>query len=349
MGYRFSPLETSSFMCSLKIKQATLALLLVFCWTTGYAGIAEIRIRSSPDLETVRPLKDPVKISLTAFDLNGNKAEGTSFNIRLEAPTPGTYFSTDFPLVEGTDLIKMQLPATRGEVSWGYIFPIRGTYRLEVNASNEQGGRFKKVFSIKINENRNKLFFLISLLVCLFVLGILAGRWFSTPGNKDILVIAFFLSFGFVTEARAFSESPDLNEPHAEMNATLKVTSPRVGQLSQIRWRLYAPDGNKAVSAKLTLAVTQIEKDRKLFYLKDIPTKGEFSLSLQFTDASQHRVNAIAQFGDQRSVMAEKIVSVKSPDPPREKLIGVVLFFVLVTGLGLIVGRISRRRIRPHA
>ncbi len=72
-------------------------------------------------------------------DAVGKTLEGTRFHIRLYAPPPGRFLSTDYPLVEKTLLIEMDLVAAQGAAIWEYVFPIRGVYRLEVAASNGTG------------------------------------------------------------------------------------------------------------------------------------------------------------------------------------------------------------------
>ncbi|MGH7772187.1 MAG: hypothetical protein ACREQA_08095 [Candidatus Binatia bacterium] len=116
------------------------------------------------------------------MDSDQKLAEGTIFKIRLYAPTPGWPFSTDFPLVEGSRLIEMELPAFRGSVGWEYVFPIRGIYRLEVTAIDERREEVKKVFNFAIRENRLKLLYLGCFVVVLFLFGVMAGRLFT---NRD--------------------------------------------------------------------------------------------------------------------------------------------------------------------
>jgi len=106
-------------------------------------------------------------------------------HIRLVAPAPGRFFSTDFPVIEGTQLLDMELPVRQGRATWEYVFPIRGVYRLEVRATGEEGTEIERVFDLEIRENRIKLFYLAIFALALFVFGFMAGRLF-TGGKRGL-------------------------------------------------------------------------------------------------------------------------------------------------------------------
>ena len=147
------------------------------------AEVRTVRLETFPSLDQARPLSDPVKIILSVLDSNGKPLEHGRLNIRLIAPPPGWLLSTDLPLVEGTDLLEMNLPVSQGRVSWEYVFPIRGIYRLEVSALGEEAKEVKSVFEIGIKENRMKLFYLGIFVAALFLFGFMAGRLF-TPYHR---------------------------------------------------------------------------------------------------------------------------------------------------------------------
>ena len=77
--------------------------------------------------------------------------------IVLDAPKPGTFLSTDFPLVEGSRLLELVLPLRRGRAEWKYLFPIRGNYRLSVNFVAADGQGTNKDFPIPVLEERQEV------------------------------------------------------------------------------------------------------------------------------------------------------------------------------------------------
>ncbi|TAK05775.1 hypothetical protein EPO44_06350 [bacterium] len=163
-----------------------LALFLCLSFLAGVGRVqaedGEIRIQTTPMLEEVRPLVEPVRIALAVLDSRGMPVRHGRLHIRLVAPQPGRLFSTDFPLVEGTPLLEMDFPIAQGGAAWEYVFPIRGIYRLEVRATGADGKEIARVFELGVKENRMKLFYLGSFMAGLFFLGFIAGRLFTAGG-----------------------------------------------------------------------------------------------------------------------------------------------------------------------
>lgn len=166
---------------------AQLALILcltLFSWAgSARAGQGEIRLETVPSLDEVRPLSDPVRTVLTVLDGEGKALKQGRVRIRLDAPAPGRLFSTDFPLVEGSRLMDMELPVSDGRVEWEYVYPVRGRYRLEVGAIDGEGKVIQRAFEMGIRENRLKLLYLGGFVAVLFFFGFMAGRLFTARGQ----------------------------------------------------------------------------------------------------------------------------------------------------------------------
>ena len=287
----------------------------------------------------LRPLKDSANITIDLERVGERPRGPVDLSIRLTAPPPGTLVSTDFPLIEGTRLIEMNLANVTGALSWNYLFPIRGVYRLDVTATDEQGRRLERSFSLQVRENRAKTAFLAGFVVALFILGFIAGRIFSAPtGVAGVLMIA--LLYGAGTSWSLGAESARA----AGLNGELAVTPPRVGHPSTIRWRGVDPGSGESVPATVTLRVVQLEKGREIFRLNRVPTRGALDLAFHFIDASPHRVSAVAttRGGRQRTEIAQT-VAVASATPSFGVRVRPVVLFMLAVLAGLVAGRISKR------
>ncbi len=136
-------------------------------------------MQSFPLLTQARPLAEPVRTVLIILDSNGRALKKGTAHIRLIAPAPGRFFSTDFPLVEGSELLEMDLPILQGRAAWEYVFPIRGHYRLEVRAAGEETVEVERVFDLEVKESRVKLLYLAIFAIGLFAFGFIAGRLFT--------------------------------------------------------------------------------------------------------------------------------------------------------------------------
>ena len=129
-----------------------------FCFFSPPLWAEDINIyfKASPRLELLHPYSDPATLTLLVTGADGKPVAQGRVAIRLEAPEPGRFFSTDFPLVEGSRLLDMSLPLRQGRAEWKYLFPIRGQYRLTVEFTAPDGRKATKTFPLAIRENKQK-------------------------------------------------------------------------------------------------------------------------------------------------------------------------------------------------
>lgn len=295
----------------------------------------------SPDTALLRPLKDAARITIDVEGVSEGRRAPVDLSIRLTAPPPGKLVSTDFPLIEGTRLVEMNLPKVPGTLSWSYVFPIRGEYRLDVSATDGQGGRLERSLRLHVGESRAKMAFLGGFVLALFLLGFTAGRIFSAPAAvAAVIVMALLHSPG--SNGGVGADDRQTAGPKGE----LTVAQPRVGAPSVIRWRGTVPGSEKPVPATVTVKVLQIEKGREIFTLDRVPTDGTLDIAFQFTDASSHRV-AVTARGREHETEVARTVEVESPTPPLGIRAWPVLVFSLVVLAGLAAGRASKKRRLP--
>lgn len=288
-------------------------------------------------------MKDSANFTLKLDGAEDRSAGPLDVTVRLTAPPPGKLLSTDFPLIEGTPLIAMDLSGVPGTLSWDYLFPIRGVYRLDVAATDEDRRRWHRTFELRVRESGARAAFLVGFATALFLLGILAGRLFTgVAGRAGLLVIPLLAGVG-VSGSLSSEPRGEIGRAGA-LKHTLTVTAPRAGALSTIRWRGVDDATGKPVPAAVTLKVVQLEKDREVFRLDRLPTDGSLELSFQFTDASPHQVMAIAVTpGQKHEAVTMATVHVDSATPPLRTRIQPVLLFLLAVTAGLAAGRISKR------
>jgi len=306
-------------------------------------GQGAIKVEVTPDTTLLRPLKDAARITIDVEGVGESPGAPVDLFIRLTAPPPGNVVSTDFPLIEGTRLVEMHLAGVSGTLSWDYVFPIRGEYRLDVSATDGQGRRLERSFAYKVRESRMKLALLAGFVAALFLLGFVAGRILSAPAAvAAILAVALLQGAGL---DQGFGSDADRA---IEVKGELAVTPARVGAPSTIRWRATERGSRKPVPATVTVRVLQLEKGREIFTLNRTPTDGTLDFAFQFTDASPHRVvvAATAQ-GRQQAAEVAQTVEVEPVTPPLAIRVWPVLVFSVVVLAGLAAGRISKRRGRP--
>ncbi len=317
---------------SLKFLGANLllaALSLSWLNSTPAADSLNIYFKTAPPIEQVRPFADPVNLSILVTGADGRPLERGSIELRLDAPRAGSWWSTDMPLLEGTRLLELRLPLRQGRANWKYLMPIRGQYRLFVDAVSEDGRRHSQPFEITVGENRYKWIALSGFSLALLFFGFAAGRVFTSARAASIVLLLVCL--GGVEAAMA-----------ADYSAHLDLEAATVGKPSRVHWRLEG--GGENSPAALTLSITHLEKEKIVFAVERLAVAGEFAFDYHFPDGAEYRVTAVAEVPGRGLVNVEKIISVTGVQPPANAMIPALSYFLALIALGLVAGRWSKRR-----
>lgn len=298
-----------------------------------------IYFKSSPSVEHLRPFAQPATLSLLVTAPGGKPVVDGWVEVRLEAPEPQRFFSTDFPLVEGKPLLEMRLPLRVGKTEWRYLFPIRGVYRLTVDYFTAEGKQASKTFSLAISEHATKWYFLGTFILALFGIGVVAGRVFSgvAPWAKGAVTTCVFISAVFLL-------SPAASQAIEEKRyfGSVEIEPASVGQTARVHWRLAGQERPREEKTLLTLAITHLEKEKTVFMVARLLVPGEFSMNFHFVDGADHRIRARAELPGGISVRTERIISVTATEPPATAILPPMLLFLGVIAAGLAAGRWSR-------
>lgn len=307
----------------------------------AWANELNIYFKTSPPLQHLRPFYDPGSLSVLVTSADGKPIAQGWADVRIDAPNPGWFFSTDFPLVEGTRLLEMRLPLRRGRAEWKFLFPVRGEYRLSIDVVTAEGKKASKVFPLEIREHRGKWTFLGLFTLALFALGVVAGRIFTRASPIGESKVAWYLLLpmsGWVFPATLLAQGTGAGT----YVGLLEIDPATVGQPVGVHWRVKG-EGAERSAALLTLTIAHLEKGKTVFSIERLPSIGEFSMNFQFTDGAEYRVTAIAELQGRQPIRTERYVSVSGIEPPAAAMIPAMGFFLAVIAAGLAVGRWSRR------
>jgi hypothetical protein len=135
-----------------------------------------IEIKEGP-VGAVRPDLDTATVEL-AF----SQVPNGSAHIRLRSPETKFFSPTDFPWVEGTELIDATLLIEGGKATFNYMFPIRGDYPMTVELFGENGqslGIHQLVVSMQENpkEVQNAILFVVLLGSFGLLVGFGLSKW----------------------------------------------------------------------------------------------------------------------------------------------------------------------------
>jgi hypothetical protein len=295
-----------------------------------------IHFKTTPRVALLRPFADPIDLSLLVTGADGKPVRSGSVAIRLDAPAPARFFSTDFPRVEGTILNEMRLPLRQGRAGWKFLFPIRGEYRLSVDAVADNGAKTSQIFVIHVRENRQKLWALGGFSAALLVLGFAAGRVFTRAGTGTPLLLAAAL----LVAVPAGSHEPIQSGPSTR---GLEIEPATVGKASLVRWRPLEsrPPG---ATVRLTLSIFHLEKGKTVFAIERIAVGEEWSMKFHFPDGAGYRVTTIAEEQGRPPVRSEQAIAVKGVEPPMKAMVPALSYFLGLIAVGLAVGRWTKRR-----
>ena len=258
--------------------QLLLPVVFLFLGSTAWAEEINIYFKASPRLELLYPYSNPATLTLLVTGADGRPVAQGSLALRLDAPKPGRFFSTDFPHVEGTRLLEMTLPLRQGKAEWKYLFPIRGENLLAVEFIAPDGRKAAKTFSFKVRENKQKWFFLGLFSLALFVFGVVAGRIFTSLGSNHArgLAACLLLAVGSLTSSMdpAAGQATRQGEPFG----WLEVDPATVGNPTSLRSRLGGDAPTEKTTALLTLTIAHPEKDKMIFAIERLSVTGEFAM-----------------------------------------------------------------------
>ena len=370
--------------------------ILAYSWV-GFAQKPEasVQILTEPSLERVSPLeaeateylgsgkyRPPVRLRLQAKDSAGAPLKDAQFNLKLLAPSPTPWFTTDFPIVEGTTLVEMTGNAPTGQFSMEQVFPIRGNYQLQVNVEPLVAGAFAPIhetLNLQVPENPLKLIYFPILLVILLAIGlgggwIIGGRQVRETGEIAPRRVRLLLSSVTAVAIAAlffFNVGAELAEAHSNMPESpimdhsgliqsqglqLELTGDdrtTVGQMAGLKVQLTDVQTNQPVSdVQFEIHSTQIEKNWVAFGYQGVPNSmGVFAWKEQFFDGAPHKieVNVTPSPTGNRQFTPFQVtrqIEVEGIAPPMSvRLIG-LSYFTIVLSIGVFLGIwIQRRRL----
>lgn len=124
---------------------------VVFCGVvvSSQTHQPSVRLVTNPPISQVLPFKadtatppSPVHFTLQAVDGVGEPLENASIRLQLLTPPKNPFFPTDFPVVEGTELLDIAAVASQGKLQFQQMLLIRGTYKLLVDVTPLTGNTF---------------------------------------------------------------------------------------------------------------------------------------------------------------------------------------------------------------
>jgi len=339
-----------------------------------------VRLTTEPPISQVLPfeaeataLPSPVRLSLQAVDAANQPLENAKIHLQILTPPKNPWFPTDFPIVEGTELLNIEAVTPKGELQIQQMLPIRGNYQLLVNVSPIVANAFtpfQQTLRLSVAESWVKYRNFAILAVILLVLGlggglVLGGKQQIQPGEIAPQRVRLLLSGAIIVAIASLliiNVTAELADSHTHRHHS-QTKEPEVFQSQGVEARISGDvEATVGQSAKLAVQVidtttgqpasdvivnikaTQSEDKWVAFAYQGVTNdKGQLAWEQQFFDGAPHKVEveispspqATSQFSPLR---VAKQIQVEGVAPPLQIRLIVLAYFTSFIVLGLLLG-----------
>ncbi|MBN8560152.1 MAG: hypothetical protein J0L70_06485 [Leptolyngbya sp. UWPOB_LEPTO1] len=313
---------------------------LMFYGLMGFSQTprSTIRLTTDPPLNQLVPFEaeaevndPPARLTLEAVDATGQPLPNAKIRVQILTPPKNFWFTTDFPIVEGTKLLDIDAIAPQGKLQLQQTFPIRGTYQLLVDVTPQSANAFtplKQTLTLSIPENWIKyrnFAILAAVLLAVGLLGgwIIGGQQSIQPGEiapqrvrlllSGVVIIAIAaLLYVNVSAEMAQSEmsmpmshrtesAPESDAPAVKQVQGLEMRlsgdkSAIVGQPARLQVNVIDAQTKQPVSeVQLKVTTSQLENNWIAFTYEGLSdATGQLSWQQQFFDGAPHKIDVEA-------------------------------------------------------
>lgn len=349
---------------------------------------ATVRLITNPPISQILPFEaeatapqSPVQLTLQAVDAAGQPLENAKIKLQILTPPKNPLFPTDFPLVEGTELLNVEALAPKGKLQIQQMLPIRGKYQLLVNVTPIVANAFtpiQQTLTLSVPENWVKYRNFGILAVILLMLGIggglvlggqqqiqvgeiapqrvrllLSGAIIVAIASLVIINISAEVAESHTHEQHSPSQEPVVQTAQGIEARILGDVQATVGQPAKLAVRMLNTITNQpAKDLILSIKTTQSEHNWVAFaYQGTTDTNGQLAWKQQFFDGAPHKVEVEVLSQPQSTVQVlplriAKTIEVEGIAPPLSVRLIALTYFTSIIILGLLLGlRLKNKRI----
>lgn len=349
-----------------------------------------VRLTTEPAISQILPFEaeasvspSPVRLTLQAVDAAGKRLENAKIHLQILTPPKNPWLPTDFPLVEGTELLNIEAVSPKGELQIQQMLPIRGNYQLLVEVTPITGNAFtpiQQILTVSVPESWVKYRNFGILAVILLVLGLGGGlvmggqqqiqlgeiapqRVRLLLSGAIIVAIASLLIVNISAEvAESHTHEHHSHEHHSQPKEPAVLQSQgvearilgdeqaSVGQPAKLAVQVInTTTGQPAEDVILNIQATQAEDEWVAFAYQGVTdAKGQLMWEQQFFDGAPHKVAVDVSPQPQATrqfspLRVAKEIEVEGVAPPLQVRLIVLAYFTSIIVLGLVIGLQLRR------
>jgi hypothetical protein len=305
------------------------SILIMSSGTITAEPHVKVEVKDGPQ-GPVRPDLDTASVELTFNDVQNGSAR-----IKLSSPEPKFFSPTDFPWVEGTELIDAILSIEGNKASFDYMFPIRGEYPMTVELSDENGnpvGTHQLVITIQENpqEIQNAIIFIALLGTFGLLVGFGLSKWRGNLMRLNVMGIGLMLLMIMMPSAVFADGSHGTNSGSQGDHA-------RVGELAYFEGK-FDHLGQGPFEVKFN--AVKLEDGAQILALQSRSMDGTYKFGAQFFDGAEHEVTVQVIDPATGSILAEEktVVEVEAFNPPALVKFKTMAFLLAVIAIGMVAG-----------
>ncbi|PCI24927.1 MAG: hypothetical protein COB67_11240 [SAR324 cluster bacterium] len=330
-------------------------VFLVFCSMLFFAfpALGAVSISTSPQVDQIRP-------DLDLVDTQVRVTPNSEYEIIVRTPESHPLISTDFPIVEGTQLYHLRGFTKDGIIRFKTIYPIRGTYKISVLT----GGTWEYL-ELDINETPGEIINLLIFSGFLLLLGLLGGYLLQKTAKAEgeaqklnltaSVILLALLAGSFSGEVQAHSAAHDI-----EQKGFLQWSASEGDHTFSVQF-----DSNQAIVGESVTFHMQLVSEQKIiqepftvkmetFHMEDktVMFEGSFTSSkateescglcsistvVQFFDGAETKLTFTTTLPNGKQLSVDGVIGVEGRSPPTAVKIKTLLLLagLILTGVAL--------------
>ena len=331
--------------------------MCIACAGLFAADELDLEIRSDPPVEAIKPNVDAAKLIFQLVKKDGSFTGSAQFHIEMYSPPKNTFFSTGFPIVEGTQLLCGDFTAENGRLELAYLFPIRGAYRIKATAQTGSAKiELDQNFQIREEPEVVRYFSVLMALLVSFgaVSGIVLGRSAFSRASAQCSTAAIL---AFLLLAAGTGQSASAHEGHPQADGEIKTTDrveavsargdrlemrlipelATVGQMAALEG-VFIRKEKTGEAVLFTLSFVNLDHNKEIFRTEFQSPDGKFRLQHQFVDGAAHRIELSARPAMEHTfipLIAEMNIAVHAIHPPTRIVMRTLAFMLGVVALSM--------------
>lgn len=361
-----------------------MAILGVNSVAWSHAEHTKIQLETNPDKSQIFPFaagsetpQTPVQFTVWAIGETGLPVKDAKIRLQIFTPAPTPWLTTDFPMVEGSKLLEIEVPAPTGTMQIQQMLPIRGNYRIEVEATPAIARQFNPIqgnFTLPVQENVAKYRNAAILIAILLAAGV-GGGWLiggqQTIRDGDLAPrrVQLLLSGAAVLAIAALIGVNVVNTGHGHDHASHPhIDTPAIQESQGLTLEILG--GGEAIVGQPNLFTVQVQDKTTGIPVEDVRLKiktvsledgwtmfayegiadeaGQLTWQQQFFDGAPHQtiVEVSPQPESPQQFQPFQVVQdieVEAIEPPLVVQLITLFYFTLILLVGVAIGFKMRR------